>query len=75
MSGHKISRCYKIHGYPNQSKAKRVVLVDNSNEDVIQQSGHSEDQFTRLMDLIGKQQQEGSHNTDSHHVSLLVLLL
>ncbi|CAO2822827.1 unnamed protein product [Amaranthus hypochondriacus] len=67
IPGHTISRCYKIHGYPPPSKAKRVAAVVNSDEDFIHQSGLSEDQFTRLMNFIGKQQNEGCANNDSHH--------
>lgn len=69
-TGDTITRCYKLHGYPNQNTEKKVAAVTYNNEDVLQQSGLTHDQFSRLMSFIDKQQQGNVNDSEEHHAEL-----
>lgn len=63
MNGHTVDRCYKLHGYPSKNRShysKRVAALATDvdvieNEDV-ENTGLSMDQFNQLCMLLGKKE-------------------
>lgn len=71
MSGHTIDKCFKLQGYPNPNKNKKIASsVSRDTGFGVQETSVLENRFKKLVMLIGKQRQDFSDPLVSHHAEL-----
>ena len=71
--GHSIDRCFKLHGYPNKNKGKKIVgtvlHANISDNNVGKNSGLTNEQFSNILSFLQKQHsKQDSHIDESSDV-------
>ena len=69
-TGHAITKCYKLHGYPNQIKGKRSTAFACTDDEAQVPTRMSQEQFSRLLSLMAQQKEGSTQETIVHHAEL-----